>query len=187
MNFTKITIRLFDIILSIIGIIFLFPIILISLILSWVDTRSPIFIQIRVGLNQKNFNCYKIRTMYINTPEIETSKIEEKYVCNFGKFLRNYKLDELPQLINVLIGQMSIVGPRPCLPNQYKLIAERIKKNIFIIKPGITGLSQIRGIDMSTPELLAKIDEECVRSLNIVNYFKYIFLTLFNFKQSKLD
>ena len=94
-----------------------------------------------------------------------------------GRFLRRTKLDELPQVWNVLRGEMSLVGPRPCLLNQEELIAERVARGVFDARPGITGLAQIQGIDMSTPELLAKTDAEMLESLNVYTYFRYIFLT----------
>jgi lipopolysaccharide/colanic/teichoic acid biosynthesis glycosyltransferase len=95
----------------------------------------------------------------------------------FGIFLRNYKLDELPQLWNVLLGDMSLVGPRPCLLNSKTLIRERKKRNVFKVKPGITGLAQISGINMKTPTLLAKTDLKMIKKFNILYYFYYILVT----------
>ena len=99
-------------------------------------------------------------------------------VTPFGSFLRSFKLDEIPQLWNVLRGDMSLVGPRPCLPNQYYLINERRARGVFSVKPGITGLAQISSIDMSTPKKLAKMDADMIRNFNIKSYFKYILLTI---------
>ena len=96
----------------------------------------------------------------------------------FGKFLRRTKLDELPQLFNVLYGNMSLVGPRPCLLNQKKLISERKKRGVFKVKPGITGLAQISGISMETPTLLSKIDLKMIKKMNLFYYFYYIFKTI---------
>ena len=92
--------------------------------------------------------------------------------------MRRNKLDELPQLWNVLCGEMSLVGPRPCLYNQEVLIVKRARCGVFDVRPGITGMAQINGIDMSTPDLLSKTDSEMISSMSVVNYFKYIFLTL---------
>ncbi len=149
------------------------------LIFCFVETGQPIFVQKRVGRNLKAFYLIKFRTMRLNTPSVSSHLINKDSVTNFGKIIRLMKIDELPQLINVIKGDMSLVGPRPCLFNQKKLINERIKHNIFIVKPGITGLAQIRGIDMSKPEKLAKLDKIMISKLTQINYFKYLFLTLF--------
>ena len=113
-----------------------------------------------------------------DTISTATHLADASAVTTFGRFLRRTKLDELPQLWNVLRGEMSLVGPRPCLFNQEDLIAERASRGVFDVRPGITGLAQIQGIDMSTPVLLAKTDAEMLKSLNIFNYFRYIFLTI---------
>ncbi|MEH6562611.1 MAG: sugar transferase, partial [Marinobacter sp.] len=99
-------------------------------------------------------------------------------VTPLGRFLRKTKLDELPQLWNVLKGEMSLVGPRPCLFNQEHLIAEREKRDVLKARPGITGLAQVNEIDMSTPALLAETDERMLKSLSVKNYFRYIFQTV---------
>ena len=106
-----------------------------------------------------------------------THEVSPDQVTAWGRLLRKTKIDELPQLWNVLKGDMSLVGPRPCLPNQTELIQERKRLGVFQVGPGITGLAQIRGIDMSTPDLLAKTDADMIRTLNVGSYFKYIFLT----------
>jgi lipopolysaccharide/colanic/teichoic acid biosynthesis glycosyltransferase len=112
-----------------------------------------------------------------NTKTAATHLIDNNMITSFGYFLRRTKLDELPQLLNVLIGDMSIIGPRPCLPNQNKLINERKKRGVFKVKPGITGLAQVSGIDMKTPTILAKTDLEMIEHFNLYNYFYYIFKT----------
>ena len=116
--------------------------------------------------------------MHVNTKSVATHLSSQSSVTRFGSFLRKSKLDELPQLINVLIGDMSLVGPRPNLFNQAELIEERDKRGVYNVAPGITGLSQINKIDMSTPEVLAEKDAEMLKSLTIINYFKYIFATV---------
>jgi O-antigen biosynthesis protein WbqP len=171
--------RNFDILFSFIGLLFLSPIILLLLIVGLFDTGSPIFRQERVGVNQKSFHLLKFRSMHVNTKAVATHLVQVSAITNWGSFLRKSKLDELPQLFNVLKGDMSFVGPRPNLFNQSELIEERSKRGVYAIRPGITGLAQINKIDMSTPQLLAETDTQMISHLNILNYFKYIFLTVF--------
>ena len=170
--------RILDIMLSLLGItIFspvLFPVFLISIIFQ---PGSPLFYQQRVGRHERLFTLLKLRTMSPDTKSVGTHEVNPNQVTAWGRLLRKAKIDELPQLWNVLKGEMSLVGPRPCLPNQIELIEARRKLAVLTILPGITGLAQIRGIDMSTPDLLAKTDAEMIRTLNVGNYFKYIFLT----------
>ena len=175
-------IRFFDILISILGLIILFPIFLIIIIFLFFDTHSPFFFQERVGLNHKPFMLIKFRTMHINTKSLGTHLVDVSSITKIGAFLRILKLDELPQLWNVFVGDMSLVGPRPCLFNQKKLITERDKYEIFKFKPGLTGLSQIKGINMSTPKLLAKTDLEMIKKMSLIRYFYYIFRTIVFFK-----
>ena len=174
-------IRLFDFLFSFLGLIILLPILIILWIIGFFENGSPIFKQKRVGYNQKFFILFKFRTMLKDTKSVPTHLVNNLKVTKFGFFLRRTKLDELPQLFNVLIGDMSLVGPRPCLINQKKLISERKKKGVFKANPGITGLAQISGITMKNPTLLAKTDMKMVRQLNLFYYFYYIFLTFFIF------
>jgi lipopolysaccharide/colanic/teichoic acid biosynthesis glycosyltransferase len=171
-------IRFFDFILSLGGVLVLWPIGLILYSIGLFDTGSPVFIQERVGKNKKPFNLYKFRTMHVDTKSVASHLATHASVTKFGGFLRNSKLDELPQLINVLIGDMSLVGPRPNLFNQHELIEARDKFNIYSVLPGITGLAQNNNIDMSTPDKLANTDAEMIKTLNITNYFKYIIGTV---------
>jgi len=171
-------IRIFDIFFAIVGILILFPLFLLLLIIGFFDTGSPFFKQMRIGLNKKTFYLIKFRTMYIDTLSVATHLADKESITKFGRFLRITKLDELPQLWNVLIGDMSLVGPRPNLYNQDDLIYEREKLGIYHVRPGITGLAQINKIDMSTPQLLAETDKEMISQLSISTYFKYIFLTI---------
>lgn len=171
--------RFFDIVFSFIGLLVLSPIFLLLLIIGKFDTRSPLFRQERVGLNQKPFQLLKFRSMHVNTQTVATHLIQVSAITKWGSFLRKSKLDELPQLFNVLMGDMSFVGPRPNLFNQLELIEERGKREVYSIRPGITGLAQIHKIDMSTPQRLAETDAKMIEHLNVWYYFKYIFLTVF--------
>ena len=148
-------------------------------IICFFESRNPIFVQERVGIKQKSFKLFKFRTMKINTPSKASHLINKNYVTKFGKIIRLLKLDELPQLLNVLYGDMSLVGPRPCLPNQIDLIKSREKYNLYNVRPGITGLSQIKGIDMSNPTKLAESDYLMISKIKQLDYFKYLFLTFF--------
>ena len=170
--------RLFDIFFALLGLLFLSPLLLLLWALAWLNNRSPLFQQQRVGRNQLPFVLVKFRTMRPDTASVATHLADASAITPFGRFLRRTKLDELPQLWNVLWGEMSLVGPRPCLLNQQELIAQRAALGVFRARPGITGLAQIQGIDMSTPELLAKTDAEMLASFTSLDYFRYIFLTV---------
>ena len=170
--------RIFDFFLSLFGLIFTFPILIILILISAIETGSPLFIQVRVGKNKKPFKLIKLRSMKLNTASVATHLVDSSAVTTFGNFLRRTKLDELPQLWNVLKGEMSLVGPRPCLFNQTELMTERENLGVYLVKPGITGLAQIMGIDMSTPVLLAQTDAKMLQNLTIKNYFKYILRTV---------
>lgn len=172
-------IRLFDIVFSFFGLLILSPIILILYLIGLFDTGSPLFRQERVGLNQNPFMLLKFRSMHLNTKTVATHLVQVSSITKWGSFLRKSKLDELPQLFNVLFGDMSFVGPRPNLFNQLELIEARFNKGVYMVRPGITGLAQINKIDMSTPQLLAETDEIMIKQLDLFHYFKYIFLTIF--------
>lgn len=171
-------IRLFDFLFSFFGVLFLSPIMLVLYIIGLFDTGSPVFKQQRVGKNKKPFTLYKFRTMNVKAKSVATHLANTAEITKFGSFLRKSKLDELPQLINVVLGDMSLVGPRPNLFNQTELIEERDSRGVYNVVPGITGLAQINEIDMSTPKELAIKDAEMLQSLTIADYFKYIFATV---------
>lgn len=171
-------IRLFDILISLSGLLLVGPIFVLIALVGLFDTGSPIFLQLRVGRNRKPFTLVKFRTMRKDTISVASHLVNGDMITPFGRFLRSTKLDELPQLWNVLKGEMSLVGPRPCLYNQNELIAARTALNVYSARPGITGLAQIHQIDMSTPDLLAKVDREMLDNLSLRTYFKYVFLTL---------
>ena len=170
--------RLFDIVFSLLGLIALFPLFsFVCAVSSILQPGSLLFRQQRLGLGEKPFILIKFRTMRPETPSVGTHEVNPDQVTAWGRLLRITKIDELPQLWNVLKGEMSLVGPRPCLPKQTQLIQARQKQGVFGVRPGITGLAQTRGIDMSAPDLLAKTDAEMIRTMTIGKYFKYILLT----------
>jgi lipopolysaccharide/colanic/teichoic acid biosynthesis glycosyltransferase len=147
-------------------------------VLGWFDTGAPLFRQQRVGRYQKPFTLVKFRTMRLDTASVATHLADAMAVTKLGHCLRRTKLDELPQLWNVLKGEMSLVGPRPCLFNQAELIAERESRGVFNARPGITGLAQINGIDMSKPKLLAETDAAMLKKLTLLFYFALIIKTV---------
>ena len=170
--------RLFDLTLAVAGLILTSPLLVILMIVGLFDTGSPMFRQTRVGRNKKPFTLLKFRTMRPETAHVATHLADASAVTALGKFLRRTKLDELPQLWNVLKGEMSLVGPRPCLFNQQELIEARERLGVFHARPGITGLAQVNDIDMSTPELLAETDARMLSSLGAKDYFRYILMTV---------
>jgi O-antigen biosynthesis protein WbqP len=157
--------RTLDFLISASGLIVLMPAMLV--IAYFVRRSSPggaLFIQTRVGKAEKPFQCYKFRTMASGAPQGGSHEVGESWITPIGRRLRSFKLDELPQLFNVMRGDMSLVGPRPCLPSQAEVIAARRERNVFSIRPGITGSAQLAGIDMSTPARLAEIDGRYVEN-----------------------
>lgn len=142
--------RLFDITSSVLAVLLFLPVFFIIAILIKADSKGPIFFcQRRVGVNDKEFMMYKFRSMTVGTPEVATDQLSnsQAYITNVGYYLRKYSLDELPQLINILKGEMSVVGPRPALYNQYELREMRNKQGISALRPGLTGWAQINGRD----------------------------------------
>lgn len=170
--------RVLDILLALVGLCCLWPVMLAVYVLGLFDTGSPIFVQQRVGRGQRPFNLIKFRTMTVATESVATHLANRSAVTRLGAFLRKTKLDELPQLINVLKGEMSLVGPRPCLFNQQELIVEREARGVFAVLPGITGLAQVNEIDMSTPRKLAEWDQRMIQTMSVRNYFTYLVQTV---------
>ncbi len=174
-------IKIIDFLLALCLIIILFiPSLLLAITIK-LNSKGPIFhISKRVGLNKKIFKMYKFRTMYIDTPDLATHLLKEpnKYITKFGKFLRKSSLDEIPQLYNIINGDMSFVGPRPALFNQYDLINLRERLSVFTIKPGITGLAQINGRDNLSIDQKVIFDKEFLQNYSLSQYFKILFLTL---------
>jgi O-antigen biosynthesis protein WbqP len=175
----KILKRFFDFIFASFLLIVLLPIIIVlCLVVIFNSGRPALFVQRRVGKQRKEFWCYKIRTMAVNTGDVPSHMVGKTAITGIGIFLRKYKLDEFPQLVNVLKGEMSFVGPRPCLPQQKTLIDEREKRGVFQLSPGITGLAQIKNIDMSDPLVLAIQDEVYLHSHSFALDLKILLATL---------
>ena len=171
-------IRIIDFVFALVGLVFCAPLLLVIFLISLFDTGSPLFRQVRVGCHKNPFTLVKFRTMKVETASVATHLASSSSITRFGHFLRRTKLDELPQLWNVIKGDMSLVGPRPGLLNQEELTEARERCGVFDVRPGVTGLSQVNQIDMSTPELLAETDAKMIAEMSLGNYFKYIFQTL---------
>ncbi len=180
-------IKLIRNILCMIGLIGISPLIILAGSIVVIEDGFPIFfIQERVGLDKNTFKIIKVRTLKKNTPSIGTHELKKSNMLKNGKWIRKIKLDEFPQLINVIKGDLNLVGPRPGLVSQETLFKERLLKNIFTVKPGITGLAQILGYDMSDPKKLAEIDEAYIINRSIVLDFLIIAGTFFNFPKQNL-
>lgn len=174
--------RFYDVVLSSIGLIILVPVFLVVIILIKLDSKGPIlFKQKRIGRYKQHFNILKFRTMRIDTPKDTPTHMladPEKWITKMGKFLRKTSLDELPQIINIIKGDMSIIGPRPALWNQYDLIDERDKYDVHKLYPGLTGYAQINGRDeLPIPEK-AKLDGYYVKHINLWLDIKIFFGTI---------
>lgn len=172
--------RAFDICLALMGLPFAVPVLLICMLAIRLNSPGPaIFIQRRVGRDEKPFNFYKLRTMHRNTAESPSHHTPASSVTSVGKWLRATKLDELPQLFNILKGDMSFVGPRPCLQSQTELIEYRRQRGVYALMPGITGVAQVRGIHMSEPERLAEVDATYLRPWSLTADLRLIIMTVF--------
>ena len=178
-NFIK---RLLDIILSLTALIILaIPMIIFALIIKHEDKGSVFFLQKRVGINKTHFMIYKFRTMKSSTPhDMPTHMLQDadKYILKCGSWMRLYSIDELPQLFNILKGDMAVVGPRPALWNQFDLIEERDKYGANYVKPGLTGWAQIKGRDTISIEEKARLDGEYVKKQSFIFDLMCIFLTV---------
>src|SRR6185312_984174 len=160
--------RPLDVVGAAIGLAVLWPVILLAVMAIRATSSGPgIFSQERVGRDGASFLCRKLRTMFAGTESVPTHEVLASRVTPVGRFLRRTKLDELPQLWNVLKGEMSLVGPRPCLPTQIALVEARRRLGVTALRPGITGVAQVRGIDMADPEALAKVDAEYLSSASL--------------------
>ena len=173
--------RAIDLLLALCGLAVLWPLFLIIAIAIKIDDPGPVFFsQKRVGLHKQYFQLYKFRSMKVSTPDVPTHLLEhpDQYISRVGAFLRKYSLDELPQLLNILRGDMAVIGPRPALWNQYDLIAERDKYGANDVRPGLTGWAQINGRDELTIEEKAAYDGEYVKRLSFAFDCKCFFGTI---------
>lgn len=171
--------RTFDLLLAIALLLPTSIIVAVAAVAVMLDSRgSPLFLQTRVGRFQKQFRMIKLRTMAVGTETAASHEVGSARITKIGGFLRRTKIDELPQIWSILRGDMSFVGPRPCLPIQKELIAERAKLGVFGVLPGITGKAQALGVDMSQPALLATIDAEYVAEQSLMEDLRIIWCTV---------
>lgn len=171
--------RLIDLAIAIPLSVVALPICLVLLIAIRVESAgSPLFMQERVGRDQRPFRIFKLRTMGAKTAHVASHHLTAASITPLGAILRRFKLDELPQLLNVLNGTMSLVGPRPCLFSQHDLIARRQQRGLFAIRPGVTGPAQTAGIDMSDPERLVEAEAAYFRSSSAFRDLGFIVRTL---------
>jgi O-antigen biosynthesis protein WbqP len=171
--------RTFDICLALLSLPFAAVLVLILAAVVRLTSPGPaIFRQVRIGRHEKPFVCLKLRTMRNDTRNAPSHEVGASSVTAVGRIMRRTKLDELPQLWNILIGDMSFVGPRPCLPSQSDLIEARRVYGLQMIRPGITGVSQIAGVDMSDPTRLARLDATYLEDMSLANDIKLIFATV---------
>lgn len=178
--------RLFDICFSIACLAPAFLIVLCAAFLVFVVERhNPFFTQIRLGKDEKPFRILKIRTMQPSTLSVATHDAPEFAITRTGHWFRRLKIDELPQLINVILGQMSLVGPRPGLPQQTELLDARRQLKVFGALPGLTGLGQVLGVDMSEPQRLAEIDANYISTQNLRNDFQILAKTFVHLKSNR--
>lgn len=175
--------RLLDMVLSLVALVVLAPLFILIIILIFIDTGRPIFFcQRRAGVEDKEFMMYKFRTMVNGTPEVATDKLTDsgRYITSIGSYLRKYSLDELPQLYNILRGDMSLVGPRPALYNQYNLRVLRNKRGISKIRPGLTGWAQINGRDEIPLEAKIELDWYYLNNKSLLLDLKIVWRTIFS-------
>ena len=174
---TALCTRLMDIIFSGAGLLLGMPLFLLLAIFTGMDGGSPLFIQVRVGQDGRHFSLIKFRTMRVGTKSLPTHMVDPASFTWIGGLLRRSKLDELPQLWNVLKGEMSLVGPRPSLPSQTDVIEARASAGVTAARPGVTGLAQLQGVDMSNPRALAELDAKMMRDLSVSRYLVLLFRT----------
>lgn len=171
-------IRFFDIVLSLIGLFILGPILILVYVISLFDTGAPMFFQYRVGKNEKKFRLIKFRTMKLGTQSLPSYMVAKDNVTPLGKVMRKFKIDELPQLWNVLKGDMSLVGPRPVIDKEVNVIINRKQNGILDVLPGITGLAQIKKVGTEMPDLQLELDLKMLKNLTLKRYFYFVLKTV---------
>ncbi|CAN7420340.1 sugar transferase [Mesorhizobium sp. LjNodule214] len=172
--------RAFDLVIAASMLVATSPVLLIAMLAVKASSPGPaLFSQVRVGQGGTPFRCHKLRTMHQGTPSLPTHEAPAHSVTAVGRILRRTKIDELPQLWNVLKGEMSLVGPRPCLPTQTELIGHRKELGVLQALPGITGLAQVRGIDMSDPKLCAETDAAYLDTASIGGDLEILLRTIY--------
>lgn len=170
--------RLIDVCAALAGLVLAAPVMLACMAAIRLTSRGPAILrQTRIGRNEQPFVCLKLRTMQWGTPDAPTHQTGAQAVTPLGRHLRRLKLDEIPQLWNVVRGEMSLVGPRPCLPSQTELIEERRRLGVYALRPGITGVAQVAGIDMSDPYRLAAVDARYLAERSTATDLRLIWLT----------
>ena len=182
----KLSIMIRDFI-CLVGLLSIAPVLFIAAIAIFIEDGMPIFfVQERIGKNKLIFKILKIRTLKLEAPSIGTHELDQKYMLKSGKLIRKIKLDEFPQLINVLKGEINLVGPRPGLVSQVNLMECREAKRIYDVKPGITGLSQVLGYDMSNPKKLAEIDKIYIEKKSVLIDFLILASTFISYPKKYL-
>lgn len=171
--------RALDFSLSLVMLVLASPVFSCLILAGSIKFGSPFFLQRRVGKNNVSFIIYKFRSLPLSTPDVPTHELNLPNISAYGKWLRKSKLDELPQLLNVINGQMSLVGPRPCLPSQAEIIRLRKISGVLAMRPGITGLAQLQNYHMEYPERVVELDREMQLNLSVVLYCKILFATVF--------
>jgi O-antigen biosynthesis protein WbqP len=170
--------RLIDIFFALIAAPLALAVIMPLSIIIRIDSKGPaLFRQTRLGRNEKTFELFKLRTMSVAAPHVPSHEADNAMITSVGHVLRRLKLDELPQIWNVLVGDMSLVGPRPCLTSQHELIIARRALGVFSVQPGITGLAQVTGVDMSSPEKLAQVDHAYIRKMSVITDARLLIAT----------
>lgn len=174
--------KIFDICSSLFAVFIFLPILIVTSIAIKIETKGPIvFKQKRPGKNNKIFNIYKFRSMKVETPDVATDKIDANmYITSSGRFIRKTSIDELPQLFNIIKGDMSVVGPRPALYNQYDLIEKRTNANVHTVKPGLTGLAQVMGRDDITDDQKVQYDKYYIENQSFILDMFIIYKTIKN-------
>lgn len=171
--------RVFDIAVASCVLVALAPVIVLAMLAVRLESPGPaIFRQTRIGRQGWHFTMYKLRSMRTGTDEVPTHRVDPASLTRAGRIMRRLRIDELPQLVNVLLGDMSLVGPRPCLPSQTDLIVARWGEGVFAVKPGITGLAQVNGVDMSQPARLAAVDGHYVRTRSFAGDLRLLLATV---------